>query len=440
MTLLGELLGRPPAVAEAVLFGILWSEHCSYKSTRHLLKRLPTEAPQVMIGPGEDAGVVVAARAVRGHRAGAGAREPQSSEPGAAGRGRGHRRRRHRARRRAAWAPRWWACWTRCASAIPRGAVHVRDVMRGVVQGIAAYGNALGVPNLGGDMVFDAGFDHNCLVNVMAVGLAPADGMLRSRVPEGPGPWVFVLVGKPTDESGFGGAAFASGELGDGDQRGAVQLPDPFLKRVLHVANVRGVPPHPRARHPVRLQGPGRGRRRLRDERAGGRGRARRDDRARARCTASTATLPPEVLLCAETQERFCWVVPPRRSRRNCCELYNREFALDRVHPGAGRARDRPGARAERRYRVTWNGELLVDCDGGRDHRRAAAIDAARPRAAVRPRAGARRARRARDTARIAAARCCGATTWARASTSSATTTPRCRAARGCGPAKAMPR
>src|SRR5205085_8169224 len=58
VTLLLELLGRPPRWAEVVLFGILWSEHCSYKSTRHLLKRLPTEAPQVLIGPGEDAGVV----------------------------------------------------------------------------------------------------------------------------------------------------------------------------------------------------------------------------------------------------------------------------------------------------------------------------------------------------------------------------------------------
>src|SRR5206468_5893510 len=90
----------------------------------------------------------------------------------------------------------------------PRSGVATRDVVRGVVQGVAEYGNALGVPNLGGETVFDADYDRNCLVNVCAVGLAPADGLLRSRVPEGPGPWVFVLVGKPTDESGFGGAAF----------------------------------------------------------------------------------------------------------------------------------------------------------------------------------------------------------------------------------------
>src|SRR4030095_13208294 len=84
----------------------------------------------------------------------------------------------------------------------------------------------------------------------MALGLAPKDGLLRSRVPDGAGPWVFVLVGKPTDESGFGGASFASDELGSRDQRGAVRLPDPFLKRVRHVANAelfrrlreRGVP------------------------------------------------------------------------------------------------------------------------------------------------------------------------------------------------------
>src|SRR5258705_729698 len=118
----------------------------------------------------------------------------------------------------------------------PRSGVHARDVVRGVVQGVADYGNALGVPNLGGDVVFDEGFDENCLVNAMSVGLAPRSGILRSRVPQGEGPWAFVLIGKPTDESGFGGAAFASDELG-GDQRGAVQLPDPFLKRVLHVAN-----------------------------------------------------------------------------------------------------------------------------------------------------------------------------------------------------------
>src|SRR4030095_969648 len=78
----------------------------------------------------------------------------------------------------------------------PSAGVATRDIVRGVVQGIADYGNALGVPNLGGDVVFDEAFASNCLVNVMAVGVAPRDGLLRSRVPDGAGPWVFVLVGK----------------------------------------------------------------------------------------------------------------------------------------------------------------------------------------------------------------------------------------------------
>src|SRR5205085_6280906 len=218
VTLLGELLGRPPLWAEAVLFGILWSEHCSYKSTRHLLRRLPTAAPQVLIGPGEDAGVVrlpspceklVLVLAHESHNHPSQVLPVEGAATGVGG------------------IVRDVACMGAEVIGVldslrfgdPRANVHVRDVVRGVVQGIADYGNALGVPNLGGDVVFDSGFDSNCLVNVMAVGLGPADQVLRSRVPEGPGPWAFVLVGKPTDESGFGGAAFASDSLGAGDRR-----------------------------------------------------------------------------------------------------------------------------------------------------------------------------------------------------------------------------
>ena len=242
----------------------------------------------------------------------------------------------------------------------PSGAVHVRDVLRGVVAGIAGYGNPLGVPNLGGDVAFDAGFDGNCLVNAMAVGLAPADGVLRSRVPEGPGPWAFVLVGKPTDESGFGGAAFASGDLGDGDARGAVQLPDPFLKRVLNVATYE-------AFRRVREAGVACG---FKDLGAGGIACATSELAAAGGCGATLVlddahrverAIPPEVLLCAETQERYCWVVP-EAFVPELLRLYNEEFALDHVHPGAG-ARRIGTATPDPRYRVSWRGEWLVDCE-----------------------------------------------------------------------------
>jgi phosphoribosylformylglycinamidine synthase len=358
VTLLGELLGRPPLWPEAVLFGILWSEHCSYKSTRHLLRGLPTEAPQVILGPGEDSGVVALPEPcadlalVLAHESHNHPSQVLPVEGAATGVG---------------GIVRDVGCMGAEVIGVldslrfgdPRDSVHVRDVTRGVVQGIAAYGNALGVPNLGGDVVFDGSFDLNCLVNVMAVGLAPVDGILRSRVPAGPGNWVFVLIGKPTDESGFGGAAFASGELGDGDQRGAVQLPDPFLKRVLHVANEEAFRRIRERNIPAGFKDLGAGGVACATSElaaAGGRGAAIELERLHR----VERAVPPEVLLCAETQERFCWVVPESFANE-LCDLYNREFALDAILPGAG-ARIIGRALEEKQYRVTWNGEVLVDC------------------------------------------------------------------------------
>jgi len=359
VTLLLELLGRPPRWAEAVLFGILWSEHCSYKSTRHLLSRLPTRAPQVLIGPGEDAGVVALPAPcddlalVLAHESHNHPSQLLPVEGAATGVG---------------GIVRDVGCMGAEVVGVldalrfghpVEGGVPVRDIVRGVVQGIADYGNPLGVPNLGGDVWFDEAFDANCLVNVMAVGIAPRAGILHSRVPEGPGPWVFVLVGKPTDESGFGGAAFASDQLGGGDQRGAVQLPDPFLKRVLHVANAelfrrireRGIPAG------------------FKDLGAGGVACATSELAAAGGRGAViqlealhrvARPLRPEVLLCAETQERFCWVLPESFAAE-ACDLYNREFELDRVYAGAA-ARVIGHATPEAQYRVLWEDEVVVDC------------------------------------------------------------------------------
>lgn len=359
VVLLTQLLGRPPRWAEAVLFGILWSEHCSYKSTRHLLKRLPTQAPQVVIGPGEDAGVVSLPAPcedivlVLGHESHNHPSQVLPVEGAATGVG---------------GIVRDIVCMGAEVVGVldslrfgdPTSGVHARDVVRGVVEGIASYGNALGVPNLGGDTVFDAGYDQNCVVNAMAVGLAPADGVLRSRVPEGPGPWAFVLIGKPTDESGFGGAAFASGELGQEDQRGAVQLPDPFLKRVLNIATYEVF-------KRVRARGIPCG---FKDLGAGGIACATSELAAAGGCGAAIdltrahrveRSLPPEVLLCAETQERYCWVVPESFTSE-LCEIYEREFALGDVHPGAG-ARVIGHSVPEPRYTVTWEGQTLIDCE-----------------------------------------------------------------------------
>src|SRR5262249_17589201 len=155
--LLHELLGRPPRWAEAVLFGILWSEHCSYKSTRHLLRRLPTEAPQVVIGPGEDAGVVALPAPcadtllLLAHQSLNPASEVLPMEGAATGIG-------GIVRDIVCMGAEVVGVMDALRFGDPRSGVHARDVTRGVVEGIAAYGNALGVPNLGGDTVFDAGF------------------------------------------------------------------------------------------------------------------------------------------------------------------------------------------------------------------------------------------------------------------------------------------
>ena len=358
VTLLLDLLGRPPLWAEAVLFGILWSEHCSYKSTRHLLGRLPTRAPQVVLGPGEDAGVValpapcddlVLVLAHESHNHPSQVLPVEGAATGIGG------------------IVRDVGCMGAEVVGVldalrfgdPRGAVHVRDVVRGVVQGIADYGNALGVPNLGGDLAFDAGFDTNCLVNVMAAGLAPRDGLLRSRVPEGPGPWAFVVIGKPTDESGFGGAAFASGELGGADQRGAVQLPDPFLKRVLHMANAEAFRRIRGRGIPAGFKDLGAGGVACATSElaaAGGRGAAI----ALERLHGVARELPPEVLLCSETQERYCWVVPEAFAAE-LCAIYEREFALGDVCPGAG-ARVVGSPTDDGCCGVPGRGEPVVEC------------------------------------------------------------------------------
>ena len=172
VTLLDELLGRPPWWPEAVLFGILWSEHCSYKSTRHLLGRLPTSAPQVVIGPGEDAGVValpppcedlVLVLAHESHNHPSQVLPVEGAATGVGG------------------IVRDVGCMGAEVIGVldalrfgnPRAGVHARDVTRGVVQGIADYANALGVPNLGGDVVFDRGFDANCLASSESSQLFP---------------------------------------------------------------------------------------------------------------------------------------------------------------------------------------------------------------------------------------------------------------------------
>jgi phosphoribosylformylglycinamidine synthase len=247
----------------------------------------------------------------------------------------------------------------------PEGEARERvvEIARGVVRGIWEYGNALGVPNLGGDVAFDADYDDNCLVNVVALGVVREDRIIRSRVPAEARsePYDLILVGKPTDSSGMGGASFASRVLDpekEEEERGAVQIHDPFLKRVLVEAT----------KHVWTLMAREGWKAGFKDLGAGGLGGASSELVLAAemgaaidlgRVPVSEKGIGPEVVLCAETQERFVWAVP-RRVSEKVLRVYNVEFDLPRCYPGAG-ASVIGEVVPDGNYEVRWEGRKVVD-------------------------------------------------------------------------------
>ena len=337
------LIGRDPTAVEARLFDILWSEHCSYKSSRPILKRFPTEGPEVLIGPGEDAGVVHLGvhegqrwALVVGHESHNHPSQVLPVEGAATGIG---------------GIVRDVFCMGAEVVGVldalrfgdPSGpaAVKVRDIAQGVVEGIMEYGNALGVPNLGGDVFFDPSFDDNCLVNVVAIGVCPEARIIRSRAPARARTeeHVLILVGKPTDRTGFGGASFASAGL-DADraheQKGAVQVHDPFLKRVLFEATnaVFELAADRKIEIGFKDLGAG-GLACAAVELAAAAGMGMQVDLSAVPVDAPGH--PPEVIACAETQERFALIVPIALAPE-ILAIYNQEFELPALYPGAGAA------------------------------------------------------------------------------------------------------
>ncbi len=221
-------LGRHPNRAELGMFGVMWSEHCCYRNSRPLLKQFPTEGPRILVGPGENAGVVDLGE---GHRLAfkiESHNHPSAVEPfqGAATGVGGILR----------------DIFTMGARPLalldalrfgpledPRNA----GLMEGVVAGIAHYGNCVGVPTVGGEVAFDPSYSGNPLVNAMALGLMETEEIVRSGASGVGNPVVYV--GSTTGRDGMGGASFASAELSEDslDDRPAVQVGDPFLEKGL---------------------------------------------------------------------------------------------------------------------------------------------------------------------------------------------------------------
>jgi phosphoribosylformylglycinamidine synthase len=213
----------------------------------------------------------------------------------------------------------------------------VREIAAGVVRGIWEYGNALGVPNVGGDVFFDGRYDDNCLVNVVALGIAREEDIIRSRVPAEAAqePYDLIIVGKPTDRSGLGGATMASRILDEGSMAdiGAVQIHDPFLKRVLTVATEAVL--EEAARQDIAIG--------FKDLGAGGIACAVSEIVDRGgfgaeihldRCHLSFEDIEPQAVACSETQERYCLAVPAHFSE-TVLRVYNDDFELPHIYRGA---------------------------------------------------------------------------------------------------------
>src|SRR3954465_4735378 len=219
-----ELLAREPNEVELAMFSLLWSEHCAYKHSRKLLRRLPAEGSRVLMGPGENAGAVdvgggrAVAFKVESHNHPSAVEPFQGAATGVGG----------ILRDVFAVGARPIAVLGSLRFGEPTSE-RSRYLFDGAVAGIGHYGNSIGVPTVGGEVYFEPSYEHNCLVNAMCVGLAKTDAMIRSAA-AGPGNLI-VIMGASTGRDGIGGASvLASAELeaGDDSKRPSVQIGDPF--------------------------------------------------------------------------------------------------------------------------------------------------------------------------------------------------------------------
>lgn len=334
-------LGRDPMPLELQLFGVMWSEHCGYKHSKLTLQTLPASAPQLLQGPGENAGVIdigdgwAVAFKMESHN------HPSAVDPynGAATGVGGIIRD-------------ILSMGARPIAMIdslrfgPLDDPKSRRVAAGVVAGIAGYGNCIGVPTVAGEIFCDAGYGLNPLVNVACLGLVRHDAIARSRA-TGPGNPV-LYVGARTGRDGIGGAAFASEELrkdSEHEDRASVQIGDPFAGKLLIEATLEAL----KTGEVVALQDMGAaGLTCASSEMAarGGVGMAIDLDRVPLR----EAAMRPDEILRSESQERMLLVV--RRGSEDRIAAVFRKWGLQAAVIGE--------VMAERELRVTAQGRTVI--------------------------------------------------------------------------------
>jgi phosphoribosylformylglycinamidine synthase II len=333
-----DLIGRNPTLTEIHIFNIQWSEHSSYKSSRAVLKMLPTQAPNVILGPVEDSGIVELGK-INNEKYGIVVSMESHNHPSqvvpyeGAATGIGGI-----LRDVLCMGAKIIATADPLRFGNPNGINKNRTkyIANEVINGIAGYGNAVGIPNLAGDVYFNESFDDNCLVNVVCLGIAKEKDIIHSYAPKNAAGYDIIIVGKPTDNSGFGGAAFASLVLDEKEEeynKGAVQVPDPFLKNVLIRATYEVF--KAAKKQNVKLG--------FKDMGAGGIMCATSELCSDAdfgaeinldKIHVSMKNLPAYIIFCSETQERFTWICP-KSFTKTLLRIYNDDFALSTIAENA---------------------------------------------------------------------------------------------------------
>jgi phosphoribosylformylglycinamidine synthase II len=358
-----SLLGREPTAVETCIFDTMWSEHCSYKSSKRLLSQFPTKGRDVALGIGEDAGIIrltthdgrtyCIAISHESHNHPSQILPVEGAATGVGGCVRD----------------------VYCMGADVIGVLNslhfgdpattdqglVSEISEKVVLGIGEYGNPLGVPVLGGETVYHDSYNDNCLVNVAALGLVEESKIIHSYTPDNARiePYDVILFGKSTDATGFGGASFSSTILDQDDDAynvGAVQVHDPFLKRVLVEATKSLLTLVHDRNIPIGFKDLG----------AGGISCATSEIAISSgfgvkinldQVNVGVPGLPAEVIACSETQERYCLVVP-RYFTPEVLTLFNQTFELPKLYPNAGAALIGE-ITTEQTYTITFGSEVV---------------------------------------------------------------------------------
>ena len=359
-----EMIGRGPTETELIMFGIQGSEHCSYRSSRDHLKKLPTKGGFVMVGVGEDSGIVELTQDKKGRKYGVVLAHESHNHPSQIVPYEG-------AATGVGGVIRDIVCMgaEAIASMDPLrfgniGNNQTRWLYDNVVSGISGYGNPLGVCNIGGDVNFDDSFSDNCLVNVVGVGFLREDEIIHSRAPkeaakEG---YDLILVGKPTDNSGMGGASFASLELKEEDteaNKGAVQEPNPFLEQHILESTYElfRILKEKKELHRVGFKDLGAGGVMCSTvELAFSGGFGAEVDLEKVH---TSMEINPSVIACAETQERFVWTCHPSLTEM-ILDHYNNKWALPKVSKGA-RASNIGKVKSHDRYIARYKGDVYCD-------------------------------------------------------------------------------